>query len=250
MVKHISVAGKGGTGKTTFSALLIRYLLERDKTPVLAVDADPNSNLNEALGLELTGTVADILSAAKGSDGVPSGMTRPDFIQYQLHSVLTESRGLDLLVMGGPEGPGCYCFPNEMLKHYLDQLGSGYRYLVMDNEAGLEHLSRRVAQDVDLLVVASDPSVRGIRSAGRVRSLVKNLGIDIERIVLVVCMAEAGMQERLAAEVEQTGLELAGVIPRDRLVVEHDLDGKPLIQLPADSAAWQAVAEIADRLEI
>jgi len=249
-VKHISVAGKGGTGKTTLSALLIRYLQEKAGGAVLAVDADPNANLHEALGLSVDSTVADILVGAKTSSQVPSGMDRPSFIEYELHTALVESRGLDLLVMGGPEGPGCYCFPNEMLKHHVDKLKANYSYLVMDNEAGLEHLSRRIAQDVDLLLVTSDPTARGIRSAGRVRELVKNLGLSVKRMALVVTMAEEGMEEILESEVRDTGLELAGFIPRDPLVTDYDLRGRPLVELPEDSPAWKAVMELAEKLEI
>lgn len=249
-MKHISVAGKGGTGKTTLSALLIRYLREKKDGAVLAVDADPNANLHEALGMTVGSTVADILVGTKSSMDVPGGMDRPSYIEYQLHTALVESDGLDLLVMGGPEGPGCYCFPNEMLKHHVDKLKTNYSYLVMDNEAGLEHLSRRIAQDVDLLLVTSDPTARGIRSAGRVNDLVKNLGLSIKRMALVVTMAQEGMEDILESEVEKTGLELAGFIPRDPLVTEYDLKGQPLVDLPEESLAWRKIKEIAEKLEI
>lgn len=245
---HVSIAGKGGTGKTTFSALLIRWLVERGKTPVLAVDADPNANLGEALGVRPGVTISEILADAKTKQDVPSGMTTNVFIEYKLNQALTEARGYDLLVMGGPEGPGCYCFPNEMLRHYMEQLSENYRYLVMDNEAGMEHLSRRVARDVDILLITSDPTVRGIRSAERIAKIARSMKVVSGRIYLVLSMAKEGSEEDLGEVIAGTGLELAGSIPFDANVEEYDLKGKPLFELPEDSLAWRGLSFIAERL--
>lgn len=250
MPYHISVAGKGGTGKTTLAALIIRHLKETGGTPILAVDADANSNLNEALGLEAGDTIADLLAQTKEHGAVPAGMTKDTFIEYRLNQALAESKGVDLLVMGGPEGPGCYCYPNDLLRKYVERLSGSYRYLVMDNEAGLEHLSRRIAQDVDLLLVTSDATARGVRSAGRVHDLVKSLKTGVRRMYLVISRARDGEVEALRGEIGKTGLELAGVVPMDPAVAEFDLRGRPLYELPDDSAAVRAVRGIAEKLKV
>lgn len=248
MPLHIAVAGKGGTGKTTLASLIIRHLVEGGKGPVLAVDADPNSNLNEAMGLEVTGTVADLLAGMKDGHSVPSGMTKDVYIEYRLNAALTEGEHVDLLVMGGPEGAGCYCFPNDVLKRYVQRLSANYRYLVMDNEAGLEHLSRRIAQEVDVLLVTSDATARGVRSAGRVKALVESLATRVGRMYLVLTRASEEDARQLGREIAQTGLELAGIIPPDPLVSQYDLEGRPLFGLPAASAAVRAVEQLCHRV--
>ncbi|MEW6545393.1 MAG: AAA family ATPase [Bacillota bacterium] len=248
MPKHVSVAGKGGTGKTTLSALLVRWLVERGKTPVLVVDADPNANLGEALGLSWQGTISEVLERARAKQGIAAGMTTSTFIEYQLNQVLTEASGFDLLVLGGPEGPGCYCFPNEMLRHYMEELSGNYPYLVMDNEAGLEHLSRRVARDVDVLLVTSDPTVRGIRSAQRIARLARSLGVVSGRVEFVLSMARDGDERALREEMQCLGIDPVGVIPYDEMVVEYDLKGRPLFELSAEAPAWRAVTDIAEKL--
>jgi len=247
----LGLAGKGGSGKTTVAALFVRYLADTAGKTVLAIDADPNSNLGEALGLEVETTIADLLEETKAVGGVPAGMSKTQYIQYKLQSALVETEKVDLLSMGTPEGPGCYCYPNDLLRGHMDDLARAYDYLVLDNEAGLEHLSRRVAQDVDYMVVISDATARGVRSAGRVEELVRNLKLTVGRAGLVVTKVRApGELETLAGEIERTGLELVGTVPYDEDVVRFDLEGRALAELPVESPAVRAVFEIARRIEL
>jgi CO dehydrogenase maturation factor len=251
MTIQLAVAGKGGTGKTSFCALLIRYLISRGKTPILAVDADANANLNEALGFPIESeTVSELIASTKDLHGIPEGMSQDVFIEYKLNSALSEGKNVDLLVMGGPEGPGCFCFPNNILRKYLDHLTKGYKYIVMDNEAGLEHISRRTTRDIDVMFVVSDCSARSVRSAGRINQLIKQLNTKVNQIYLILNKATPEDAESLAAEIEKTGLTLAGVIPGDPRITEYDIKGKPLFELPEDSPAVNALYEILDRLKI
>jgi CO dehydrogenase maturation factor len=250
VVKQIAVAGKGGTGKTSFTALLIRYLIEHQKRPILAVDADPNANLNETLGVEMGASISDIIAQTKGSAGLPAGMTQETFIEYKLQSALVEDKDVDLLVMGGPDGPGCYCFPNNILRKHLQSLSDNYAYVIIDNEAGLEHISRRVTTDIDVLFVVSDASARAIRSAGRVHDLVKALKSRIKTICLVVTKVREGDIQALQREIDATGLTLIGTVPFDSEVARYDLEGKPLFDLPDTSVAVNAVYEICNKINL
>ena len=251
MAVQIAVAGKGGTGKTSFCALLIRYLIEKQKGAILAVDADANANLNEALGLPIEHeTVSELISKTKDLHGIPEGMSQEVYIEYKLNAALSEGKNVDLLVMGGPEGPGCFCFPNNILRKHLDNLSKGYQYIVMDNEAGLEHISRKTTQDVDILFVISDSSARSVRSAGRVNELVKQMKTKVKNIYLIITKATEQDVENLKEEIEKTGLKLLGIIPNDPLVTEYDLKSKPLFELPSDSSAVKAVYEILDKLKV
>jgi CO dehydrogenase maturation factor len=245
MSKHIAVAGKGGTGKTTLASMLVRYLVETGKGSVLAVDADFNSTLNEALGLEVSDTIANVLADIK-KNKVPTGMTKDVFIELKLHQALIETRDYDLLVMGGPQGPGCYCFPSEILKRNLESLDKNYDYMVIDNEAGMEHISRETIENVDILLVISDATAKGVRTAGRIYELAKRLQIRIGAAYLLV--TRIADPEPLRSDIEATGLELLGVIPDDPLVTEYDLQGKPLMDLPADSPAVSASMKLFDKL--
>lgn len=244
MAKHIAVVGKGGTGKTTFLALTARYLLEKEKGTVLAVDADPNANLNEALGMEVTTTISTLIDQTKDPKALPVGMTKETFIEYKLQQSLVETQKLDLLVMGGPQGPGCYCYPNDLLRKYMERLDEGYDYLVIDNEAGMEHISRRTIQDIDYLFIISDASVRGVRTAKRAYSLVKNLKTKVGDIYLVVTKGTQEIMEGLKPAIEETGISMIGWIPFDDLVLQYDVDGRPLFELPVDAPVVKSVYEI------
>ena len=249
--KLIAVAGKGGTGKTTFTSLMLRYLAENHKDKdILAVDADANANLNEAMGVEVKETISMALEDIKDFRKVPQGMTKDMFLEMRLSQAMVETDQIDLLVMGNPHGPGCYCYPNDLLKKYLEQLRVNYDIVAVDNEAGLEHLSRRIIDDLDVLIITSDATARGVRSAGRVYEIVRTLNIKVKKVYLLISRAAENSAAMLAGEIEKTGLELLGTVPLDDLVVEYDLQGKPLFDLPADSVAVQTIAKIVGQLDL
>jgi CO dehydrogenase maturation factor len=242
----IAVSGKGGTGKTTLCGMLVKYLLDKGKNPILAVDADSNSNLNEVLGVEVKSTIGEARELMKKD--VPTGMTKEMWFEYKVNEALIEANGYDLLVMGRPEGPGCYCAANTLARKYIDILSDNYRYVVIDNEAGMEHLSRLTTQNVGLLIIISDPSNRGVITAGRIRDLVLELNLDIDRSVLVVNRAPGDLDPVITRQAEELRLELAGTIPADETVFQFDVEGKPTFGLPTDSPAVRAAREIFGRL--
>ncbi len=250
----IAVAGKGGTGKTTLCGLTIRYLTEKKRGAVLAVDADANANLNDVLGVKVHATVGALretsLEAVKSTAPRPGGMSMEQLFDYQIQQALIEAKGFDLLVMGRPEGSGCYCAANNIIRKYMDKLADSYPYIIMDNEAGLEHLSRHTTQDTDLLLIISDPSVRGVMTAGRIGDLVKELNLNVKRAVLIVNRVQDGTSndKSLQRAIAQQGVEFAGFVPADDLIFEYDLNGKPLIQLPADSRALTGYFAVLDKL--
>ncbi|MEW6771625.1 MAG: AAA family ATPase [Bacillota bacterium] len=247
----LAVAGKGGTGKTTFAALVIKHLLKAGKRPILAVDADPNANLSQALGIEAAGSIADVMRAvSEDREQIPPGMTKDRYVAYRMHQLLAEGKDVDLLVMGGPEGPGCYCFVNNLLRGFIKELAANYPYVVMDNEAGLEHLSRRTAQNMDVFFVLSDATVRGVRSAARIRELADSLKLGIKRKYLVLNRARPEEVKVLEPEIAGTGLEYAGMIPVDAAVAEYDLYSRPIVSLPDNAPAVAAAGDILRSIEI
>ncbi|MCL6639407.1 MAG: AAA family ATPase [Firmicutes bacterium] len=251
MALQIAIAGKGGTGKTTFASLAIRQLIKGGKKPLLAVDADANANLHEALGIEVEETIADILARIKNDlTPLPAGMTKDRFVEFKVHQSLAEGDDVDLLCMGGPEGSGCYCYANHVLKSFMDELSKNYAMVVADNEAGLEHLSRRTTQNIDYLFVTSDASARGIRSAKRVKELVETLNLDVKKMYLVVSKVQEGSIEALQDEIDKTNLKLIGSIPLDAHVAEYDLHSMPLVDLPDDAPAVAAIDEILRKAHI
>lgn len=238
----IAVSGKGGTGKTTLAGMIIRYLLEKGKGPILAVDADSNTNLNEVLGVEIRSTIGDARELMRKD--VPTGMTKDIWFEYKVQESLVEAKGFDLIAMGRPEGTGCYCAANTLARKCIDLLTGNYRYVVIDNEAGMEHFSRLTTRDVDLLFVVSDASRRGILTAARIRDLVRELELHISREVLILNRVQGDLDSETLAEIERQGLELAGFVPVDDLLSRYDLEGKPTFQLPAESKAVQAAWRI------
>jgi CO dehydrogenase maturation factor len=245
VTKTIAVAGKGGTGKTTLSALIIDYLAKNKRGPVLAIDADPSTNLNLALGVPLYDTVGDVreeTATAVGGGQAMGGLSKWDYLDYRINDALVEEVAFDLLAMGRPEGPGCYCAANNILRTSVDRLSDAYDYVVIDNEAGLEHLSRRTTQDVDLLILVSDPSLRGIIAAGRVAELVDELKTAVGAIYLVVNRVNGDtLPEPLMKAIEDHNLKLGGLIPADPAVNELDALGEPIVKLPEDAPARRSL---------
>ena len=249
----IAVAGKGGVGKTTLCGLLIQYLCDQGKTPVLAVDADSNSNLNEVLGVEAKQTLGEIREKMKKASSlkseVPSNMSKDVYAEQELFASLTEEENFDLLVMGRSQGAGCYCFVNSLLQRQLNSIQDNYPFVVVDNEAGMEHISRGLLSKIDTIILVSDCSRRGIQAAARIAELVEELNIKPEQIGLIVNRAPDGkLSEGTREEVENRKLNLFGVVPGDELVYDYDCDGKAIVSLPEDSAIKVAIKEIAEKI--
>lgn len=249
-VKVIAMAGKGGTGKTTTSALLARYLLHQKMTPLLLVDADANANLNELLGVKVGMTLGRIRKELKGE--LPAGMTRDQFMEMKIHQALIEENGFDLLVMGQPDGPGCYCAANQYLAMTMDRLSENYRYIIVDNEAGMEHLSRMNLRTIDYLFITSDPSARGILTAKRISELTIPLGLDIKHQYLLINRAPQPvpdlLQDKITAAVKETGMTLGGIIPASNELIDQELSGRSCLELNDTSEIIQTVTAIFDAI--
>jgi CO dehydrogenase maturation factor len=246
MTCSIGFAGKGGTGKTTMAGLLIKYLVEKEKTPVLAVDADANANLNEVLGLEVQETLGDAREEMKR--GVSTGITKDVFMEMKLQEAIVESPGFDLVVMGRPEGPGCYCAANTLLTTYLERLIDNYRYVIIDNEAGMEHISRLATNNIDFLFTVSDPTRRGIQAAARIIELTSELGLNIDRKLIIVNKAKRGQEQSVIRAIQDYQLDLVGMVPEDPDVQDFDLRGIPTVDLGKDSLALMAAYEIFEKV--
>lgn len=247
----IAVSGKGGTGKTLVSSLLIKSLIGKD-LDILAIDADPDSNLPEALGIEVDRTVGDIREELKkdtAEGNIPPEANKWDILDYKIMESIIETPEFDLLVMGRPEGSGCYCAVNNILRKIIERLSSNYDIIVIDTEAGLEHLSRRTTQNVDLMLVVTDPSKRGILTAQRIEELSEDLDITFKKQYLILNRVKTGNEDELLEEVNKIGLEIAGIIHEDELIESYDREGTPLINLPDDSQAFTSILKITEVLK-
>lgn len=250
MAYVIAFAGKGGTGKTTIAAMTVRYLIEKKKKAVLAVDADSNSCLNEALGVEIHATIGKLreesLAAVRSGGERPGGMSMEQLFDYQVQQSVIEAKGFDLMVMGRPEGPGCYCAANNIIRKYTDILAEKYPYVVMDNEAGMEHLSRRTTHKVDLLLVISDPTKKGVQTAQRINGLVDELNLEVDKRNLIINRVSDENFEKI----KNSGVDLPFTdifnIPEDENIFHLDLEGRPVFDLPSGSASIEKAFKILD----
>ena len=254
MAHVIAVAGKGGVGKTTLCGMLIQYLCEKKKGPVLAVDADANSNLNEVLGVEVDTTLGDVREEIAHAEmteksPIPKGMSKADYAEVRFEDALAEEDDYDLLVMGRTQGKGCYCFVNGLVQTQVQKLQSHYPYIVVDNEAGMEHISRGILPMMEVAILVSDCSRRGVQAAGRIAKLMKELNFKPQKTGLIVNRVPDGkLDAGTLEEIRNQGLELLGVVPHDDQVYQYDCDGKPIIQLPKDSPVRSALGEIVKKL--
>jgi len=253
VTKTIAVAGKGGTGKTTLAALIIDHLVKNKKGTVLAIDADPSANLNLALGAPLFDTVGDVreeTATAVGGGKALGGLSKWDYLDLRINEALVEEPGFDLLAMGRPEGAGCYCAANNILRTSVDRLSAAYDYVVIDNEAGLEHLSRRTTRDVDLLLIVSDPSLRGIVTAGRVAEVIDELKTTVGAAYLIVNRVNGEqLPEALRQAIDEHKLRLAGLVPADPAISDLDAQGEPIVRLADQAPARRALAAILSSLD-
>lgn len=259
MTTTIALAGKGGTGKTTVSAMIVKYLINKGKQPVLAIDADPSANLNMVLGVDLDCTVGgireDMLKQVQGAQNVTGaargsiagGMSKHDYLDYEIHSALIESDNFDLIAMGRSEGPGCYCAVNHNLRDILDKLSHNYPYVVMDNEAGMEHLSRRTTQDVDHLFIISGPTQRGLSAADNIVELKDELQVNVKNSYFILNRVPGEIPAPIQERIDKIDVPFLGPVPMDQNVMEYDFIGKPLIELGDDSLVYMAVAAMMDK---
>ena len=242
----IAVSGKGGTGKTTLAALITRVIKEKKLGSILAVDADPNSNLAEILGLQAKETIGGILDEiAAHPDKIPSGMPKDRFIEYRVQTAIQEAEGFDVLTMGRPEGPGCYCYVNNVLRNIVGKLIKDYDYIVIDNEAGLEHLSRRTTRSADALVVISDATKMGLKSAKRINELARELDIKTKKRLLIINQFNKELNTQITKE---SGLDYIGNIPQDKKILDISLNGNSLWELKDDAVSISALRKLQDKL--
>lgn len=260
MTTTIALAGKGGVGKTTISGMIIKYLAQHQTGSILAIDADPSSNLNMVLGLDLEWTVGDIRedmleqvksSLAQGGAAMgtmPGGVNKRDYLDYQVRSSLAEGSRFDLIAMGRGEGQGCYCAVNHNLREVIDDMSKHYAYVVIDNEAGMEHLSRRTTRDVQHLFIVSDPTQRGLVAAQRIADMRKELDINIENAYLIVNRLRGVMPPELKSFTDKLNVPLLGTVPTNEDLAEFEFSGKPLVELGDESPVYQAVAEMMQKI--
>lgn len=248
----IAVSGKGGVGKTTTTALMAKILSESNpERDILVIDANPDSNLADVLGLPVTRTVGMVTNDLKKSlekSEIPPTMTKEDILETRIFEILSETPSFDLLVMGRGEGEGCYCPVNAFLTHIIDRLVGNYDLTLMDMEAGLEHLSRRTDRDVDIMIVVTDPSSMGLKTARRIKEVAKEVQIDFKKLYLIGNRFKQEMELKLREESQKLGYDFAGIIPTDDNIFTHNLSGKPLLSLPSDSPAIPATKQILRRI--
>ena len=248
MPHTIAVAGKGGVGKTTTCGMLIDYLCKKKNGPVLVVDADANSNLNEVLGVEVEtslGQIREEMAQAELRGTIPAGMTKADYAQFKFNSAIVEEDDFDMLVMGRTQGKGCYCYVNGVLKSQVDKYAKNYSYIVMDNEAGLEHVARGTLPHVDLMLLISDCSRRGVQAVARIAEMVEEMGLNPGKMGLIINRAPDGnLDAGIREEIDKHGLTLFGVLPHDEAVYRCDCAGEPSAKLPDSDPMKRALNDV------
>jgi len=247
----VAVSGKGGVGKTTTTALMVKVLSEANRGSILVIDANPDSNLPEVFGIPVTRTVGMVTEELRKSmerSEIPPTMTKEDILETRIFGILTETPNFDLLVMGRGEGEGCYCPVNAMLAHIVDRLSKNYDLTIMDMEAGLEHLSRRTDRDVDIMIVVTDPSSMGLQTAKRIKEVAKEVHIEFKKFYLVGNRFKPEMESMLKEEAQRLGYEFVGIVPNDENISAHNLLGKSLLSLPSESPSIPAMRHILARI--
>ena len=249
MPKTIALAGKGGTGKTTVAAFVIHLLTQHTGSPILAIDADPAMNLHLALGMPMPTTVGDIreeMTEVVQQKQLGVAISRHDYLQHEVQMALEEGDKVDLLAMGRPEGQGCYCAANHLLRTVVDDIGKSYEYVVVDNEAGMEHISRRTTRDVDVLLVVSDPTVRGLRAAEVILALADDIEVNVHKKMFVLNRVITELPDSFKNEINNLDVEVGALIPADPNINELDVLGEPLVNLNGDSPAYKAIEELVE----
>jgi len=248
-MKTIAISGKGGTGKTTIATLIVRWLSENVSKSILAVDADSNVNLNDVMGVGLKESIGAIREEMKSlASNLPGGMTKHQFLEYKIQSSLVETPDYDLIAMGRPEGPGCYCYANNLLREILRTLNKNYQFVVIDNEAGMEHLSRRTAHNIDYLIIISDPTVRGIRTAAKISRLLKELDTLVQEKYLILNRIHDSIPQAVKEAIEDEGMRHLSSIQEDERLFRLDQSGEPIWQIATNSPAYQAVGQFIRKL--
>jgi CO dehydrogenase maturation factor len=260
MTTTIALAGKGGVGKTTIAGMVIKYLVQNQKGAILAIDADPSSNLNMVLGLDLEWTVGDIregmlaevqkslLQKGAAMGTMPGGASKQEYLDYEVRTSIEEGDNFDLIAMGRPEGAGCYCAVNHNLRDVVDSISKSYRYVIIDNEAGMEHLRRRTTRNVEHLLMVSDPTQRGIVATERIASMVPGLDIDVENVHLILNRVMGDLPAPLMERVSALDANFLGTVPSNNDLMEFEFNGRPLVELGDESPVYQAVAKMMEEI--
>jgi CO dehydrogenase maturation factor len=248
-MKTIAISGKGGTGKSTISAMIIKWLSENISKSILAVDADSNVNLNDLLGVEVSQTVGSIREEMKEKvSNLPNGMTKQQFLEYKIQTGLIETKYYDLIAMGCPEGPGCYCYANNLLRDILSTLSNNYEFIVIDNEAGMEHLSRRTTHDIDYLLIISDPTYRSMQAASKISKLVKNLDTRVKEKYLIINRLVDTVPIEIQKIIDSEGMNLLYTIPKDETLLEMEYHGRPLWEITTQLNSYDQIDKMMKKL--